>query len=209
MPTPSTPSSSLSGVDFHKSLSSPKYLVAPMVEQSEYAWRILSLRHGAQLVYTPMFHARIFATEEKYRNSMFTTGEEERGKVIVQFCANDPEHLLAGGSFLINILAAKKVESRCVAIDLNLGCPQNIAKRGNYGSFLMNDLDLVRDMVLKLSTSLSIPITCKIRVFPTVKESVQYALMLQDAGCKMLTVHGRLREQRGHNTGIFLSKLTN
>lgn len=89
-----------------------------------------------------------------------------------------------------------------MAIDLNLGCPQNIAKRGNYGSFLMNDLDLVRDMVLRLSTSLSIPITCKIRVFPTIKESVDYALMLQEAGCKMLTVHGRLREQRGHNTGM-------
>jgi tRNA-dihydrouridine synthase 1 len=100
------------------------------------------------------------------------------------------------------IKAGKLVQDRCVAIDLNLGCPQNIAKRGNYGSFLMNDLNLVGEMVRHVSSNLAIPITCKIRVFPTIKESVDYALMLQEAGCKMLTVHGRLREQRGHNTGL-------
>ena len=72
----------------------------------------------------------------------------------MQFCANDPATLLA---------AAKLVEGRCDSVDLNLGCPQRIAKRGNYGAFLMDDLERVRAMVETLAKNLSVPVTVKAR----------------------------------------------
>lgn len=76
-----------------------------------------------------MFHARLFVTSDKYRKSMFNDqdGNPRYDRpLIVQFCANDPETLLQ---------AAKLVENQCDAVDLNLGCPQGIAKKGKYGSF--------------------------------------------------------------------------
>lgn len=44
---------------------------------------------------------------------------------LFQFCANDPE---------VFVQAALLAQDYCDAIDLNLGCPQMIAKRGEFRS---------------------------------------------------------------------------
>ncbi|KAK6457323.1 dihydrouridine synthase-domain-containing protein [Scheffersomyces xylosifermentans] len=185
-----------SGRELYDAIGRPKTIVAPMVDQSELAWRILSRRYGAELCYTPMFHARLFATEQKYRDSMWSEldGDTERDRpLIVQFCANDPKILLN---------AAKMVENKCDAVDLNLGCPQGIAKKGKYGSFLMEDWDLIHSLIRNLHDNLNVPVTAKIRIYDDWEKSLKYAKMVLDAGAQFITVHGRTRDMKGQATGL-------
>ncbi|KAH7080856.1 hypothetical protein FB567DRAFT_606219 [Paraphoma chrysanthemicola] len=215
----------LHGRAFYESIGSPKLVLAPMVEQSEFAWRLLSRsflpsdEQKSLLAYTPMFHSKMFGEKSNYRDAHFQplkstipsppdtyhtsqVSEEERHldgnpafdrPLTVQFCSNDPDDLLK---------AAQHVAPFCDAVDLNLGCPQGIAKRGKYGAFLQEDPSLIARMIRKLHDELDVPVTAKMRVLETKEQTLEYAKTILDAGASIITVHGRRREQKGHNTGL-------
>lgn len=88
--SPTTTTQKLSGYEFYnKALGNPKFIVAPMVDQSEHAWRVLCRRHGAQVCFTPMFHARLFSEPghgEKYRAEQWSSDKDDR-PLIVQVSA--------------------------------------------------------------------------------------------------------------------------
>eukprot|EP00904_Undaria_pinnatifida_P005991 jgi/Undpi1/2521/HiC_scaffold_13.g05900.m1 len=158
-----------------------------MVDQSELAFRRLCRRYGGELCYTPMYNSKCFAVSSAYRKSNFDPHPEDR-PLIVQFCGHDPALLLA---------SAKFVEKDCDAVDLNLGCPQGIAKRGRYGAYLLEEWTLLRDIVSTLTRSLSVPVTCKVRLLDSVDDTIVMCKMLVAAGARIITVHGRTKEQKG------------
>ena len=80
----------LGGYELFRALGSPRYVVAPMVDQSELPWRQLCRRYGAQLCYTPMINAGVFLRCAAYREATFTTCPEDR-PLIAQLAGHDPQ----------------------------------------------------------------------------------------------------------------------
>jgi tRNA-dihydrouridine synthase 1 len=169
------------------------------------------------LAYTPMLHARMFNETPKFRDGHFQplrsslesqptflpthspvdTFLDGNPKIdrplFVQFCANNADELLG---------AAKYVAPFCDAVDLNLGCPQGIARKGKYGAFLQEDQELIFSLINKLHKELDVPVTAKIRILETREKTLQYAQNVLKAGASILTVHGRTRDMKGHKTGL-------
>lgn len=169
------------------------------------------------LAYTPMIHSRMFIEKVKFRDRHFqptrsglsTPPSSELPNVpsdlyldgnpkidrplFVQFCANSPDEFLE---------AAKYVEPFCDAVDLNLGCPQGIARKGRYGAFLQEDWGLIYELINKLHKHLNVPVTAKMRILETRERTLEYAKVIVSAGAGIITVHGRQRDQKGHKTGL-------
>ena len=101
--------------------SKPLVALAPMVNHSERAYRVLTKQYGVSLAYSPMLNSYNFGKSSKYRlqNFQIDSCKEDR-TLIVQFCGNDPDTLLN---------AARYVEDHCDAVDVNYGCPEDCEKR--------------------------------------------------------------------------------
>jgi tRNA-dihydrouridine synthase 1 len=175
------------------SLPAHRFICAPMVGASELAFRLLCRKYGVQLAYTPMINSELFATDAAYREQEFQTTPEDR-PLVAHFSGNNPSALVA---------AARYIENKCDAIDLNLGCPQRVAYAGHFGSFLLDeqDRDLVLSIVRALSENINLPIFVKIRLLDSVPDTIRLCRQLVEAGAALIAIHARYRVNLVARTG--------
>jgi len=179
--------------EFWNRLGAPRFVVSPMVDQSELAFRILTRRYGAELAYTPMLHSRLMFEDPKYSAEHFQTCGGEDRPLVAQLCGDDPQTVLR---------AAKILETQVDAVDLNCGCPQGIARRGHYGAYLLRERDLICEIIQTLHNNLSVPATCKIRkVSNELQDTMNLCYSLEASGCSVICLHGRTKEQKSQQTG--------
>lgn len=94
--------------------------------------------------------------------------------------------------------AAKLVEDRGAAIiDINMGCPVRKVVNGDAGSALMRDVPLAAKLIEATVKAVSVPVTVKMRMgwCHDSLNAPELARIAQDIGAKMVTVHGRTRNQ--------------
>jgi tRNA-dihydrouridine synthase B len=82
-------------------------------------------------------------------------------------------------------------------IDINMGCPSKQVTNGAAGSALMRDLDHALRLIEATVGAVRVPVTLKMRLgwdHATIN-APQLARRAEDAGARMITVHGRTRCQ--------------
>mgnify|MGYP000202318329 CR=1 FL=1 len=93
---------------------------------------------------------------------------------------------------------AKSIEDRDFDIlDINMGCPVPKVVNNGEGSALLKNPNLIEEIVRKVSSAISKPLTVKVRIgFENEPvDIVEIAKRIEDAGAAALAVHGRTRQQ--------------
>ncbi len=82
-------------------------------------------------------------------------------------------------------------------IDINMGCPARHVTGGQSGSALMRDLDHALRLIDATVSAVSVPVTLKMRLGwdHDSLNAPELARRAEEAGVKMITVHGRTRCQ--------------
>src|SRR5712671_5128825 len=87
--------------------------------------------------------------------------------------------------------------SGAAVIDINMGCPARQVTGGQSGSALMRDLDHALSLIAATIGAVSVPVTLKMRLGwdDRTINAPALARRAQDAGVRLITVHGRTRCQ--------------
>lgn len=108
--------------------------------------------------------------------------------LVFQIFGNTPEMFLSAGKIIESYGAQ--------GVDINMGCPVKKVVKCGYGSGLMIDRDRAMKIVNILAENLKIPVTVKTRLgWDGFEELIEFGQCLEKAGAKLITVHGRTRQQ--------------
>jgi tRNA-dihydrouridine synthase 1 len=140
------------------------YTAAPMVNQSDTPFRALVHNHGATLTYTEMLKPARLLSDPDYlafhRRALELGRSSSTGPVIVQVCGNDQEVIVRGAKTVVDLcdgigMCGLANPQRSLMhfplrsdTDLNLGCPQDVAREEHFGAYLLGKKDwpLVQDI---------------------------------------------------------------
>ena len=163
-------------------------ILAPMTGVTDKPFRRLVRRFGSGLNVTEMIAspAAIRETRQSIQKAEWDPIEEP---VSMQLVGCEPDQMAE---------AARLSEDRGAAIiDINMGCPVRKVTSGDAGSALMRDVKLASRLIEATVKAVSVPVTVKMRMgwCHDSLNAPELARIAQDLGAKMITVHGRTRNQ--------------
>lgn len=163
-------------------------LLAPMAGITDMAFRKIAKKYGNPgMVCTEMASSKaIFYGDEKTDKIIRTEGEKR--PIAIQIFGSEPEVMAD---------TAKKVAKYADIIDINMGCPAPKVVKNGDGSKLLLNLELVEQIVRAVVNAVDIPVTVKIRKGWDNDNivAVEAAKVIEKAGAKAITIHGRTRAQ--------------
>jgi tRNA-dihydrouridine synthase B len=163
-------------------------LLAPMTGVTDLPFRRVVRRYGSGLNVTEMVASQAAIRETRQSLQKFAWDPIE-DPVSMQLVGCTPYEM---GE------AAKLSEDRGAAIvDINMGCPVRKVTNGDAGSALMRDLPHAAELIRAVVKAVSVPVTLKMRMGwdHASLNAPELARIAEDLGCRMVTVHGRTRNQ--------------
>lgn len=164
-------------------------LLAPMVDVSDLAYRLICRRSGASMAYTEMLQAEALKTVSE--------GRVMKLKTLTNF-EDKPLGIQITGRRITDFKAIISKLRNYDLVDLNCGCPGHLTVDHGSGSYLMKNPDKIAKIISLLKNN-GLTVTAKIRLGFNKNNVFELAKKIERAGGDALTLHPRLVS---HGRGI-------
>ena len=183
---------SMTSATFIRTLKQKKLLLPPLSGYTDYPYRVVLATFHPPFLTTEMANARAVVSNNRRTQEILriADGDHQNG---VQLVGSDPV-FMKKASLIVQDLGFDY-------IDINMGCTvRRVASRGE-GVSLMKQEERASDIVSGIASSVSLPVTCKLRLGATRQHVNVLSLSkkLVDAGAVAITIHGRTGEKKFGN----------
>jgi len=161
-------------------------ILGPMAGVTDWAFRAICARLGANITVTEMVSSRALIYQDKKSAALLK--KTPQGLCGAQIFGNDPEIMARGAQLALEI-------SGCDFLDINMGCPMPKIANSGDGCGLMRTPELAGQIVRAVVQAVDVPVTVKCRLGWD-KGSInvlEFSKRMEDCGAAMITVHGRTR----------------
>ena len=165
-----------------------RVLVAPMSGLTDLPFRRVVNLFNPGLIVSEMVAGRMLAMG-KPDTLAKASGKGEIDPLVIQLVGCEKNWMSRA--------ARLSEEAGASFIDINMGCPARKVTSGMSGSALMRDIDNAIQLIVATINSVDVPVTLKMRLGWD-NDSLNAPLLAvkaQEAGIKMIVVHGRTRCQ--------------
>lgn len=164
-----------------------KFILAPLAGFSDVGFRVLAYQFGAGLCCTEMVSAKGLVYNSENTKLLLSTDELEPIKAA-QIFGSEVE-------FIEKALKKKELQGFDI-IDFNFGCPMKKIVSNGEGSAILKKPNLAYDLIKCCVDNTNQEITAKIRIGYSEDNinAVTIAKLIEKAGAKAITVHGRTRD---------------
>ena len=163
-------------------------ILAPMSGVTDMPYRRLAKRFDAGLVISEMIASAAMIHANRKTMKMASNCAEEF-PMAVQLAGCEPTMMAEA--------ARLNADRGAAIIDINMGCPVKKVTNGHAGSSLMRDLAIAASLIEATVKAVDLPVTLKMRTGwdDDSRNAPELARIAEAAGVKMITVHGRTRQQ--------------
>jgi len=183
-------------MSFWKKLTKPFFVMAPMADVTDIAFRTLVAKYGAPDVFWTefvsadgLYHTREIQKMNDAENPLMNNlliGEGQH-PIIAQIFSNKPE-MIAYATKLVAELGFD-------GVDINMGCPDRAIERQGCGSAMIKTPELAREIIRAAKSASSLPVSVKTRIGYNKESLDEWLPVLLEEAPAAITIHLRTRKE--------------